>query len=84
MAYSRTCLSTKFGARGLAEYVLNEKKGILLFEDAESFIQAYGKVLYTKRREEIEKQGSLFVTSNYSVDSFRKAVDDVMSKLSYC
>ena len=81
MAYSRTCLSTKFGARGLAEDVVNEEKGILLFEDAESFIYAYNKVSDIKRREEIERQGKKFVLSSYSIDSFNKAVDDVVSKL---
>lgn len=78
MAHSRTCLSTKFGARGLAEDVVNEEKGILLFDDAETFINAYERVLDSNQRDEIEEQGSHFVTSNYSVDSFDKAVDDVV------
>jgi len=81
MAYSRTCLSTKFGARGLADDVVKGEKGILLFEDAESFINVYNKVLDIKQREEIERQGKDFVISNYSIDSFNKAVDDVVSKL---
>lgn len=81
MAHSRTCLSTKFGARGLAEDVVNGEKGILLFEDAETFINAYEKVLDIKRREEIEKQGKSFVESGYSAESFNKAVDDIVSKL---
>lgn len=78
MAYSRPCISTPFGARGLAEDVINGEKGILLFEDAESFINAYERVLDSNRRDEIEEQGRHFVTSNYSVDSFDKAVDDVV------
>lgn len=78
MAYSRPCISTPFGARGLAEDVINGEKGILLFEDAESFINAYERVLDSNRRDVIEEQGRHFVTSNYSVDSFDKAVDDVV------
>jgi len=81
MAHSRACLSTKFGARGLAEDVIDGEKGILLFDNAESFISAYEKILNIKRREEFEKQGRLTITSNYSVDSFNKAVDDIISKL---
>ena len=81
MAHSRACLSTKFGARGLSKDVINEEKGILLFEDAESFINAYNKVLDVKRREKIERQGKNFIISSYSIDSFNKAVNDVMSKL---
>jgi len=80
MAHSRACLSTKFGARGLADDAVKGEKGILLFEDAESFINAYNKVVDIKRREEIEKQGKNFVISSYSIDSFNKAVDVVLSK----
>lgn len=80
MAYSRTCLSTKFGARGLADEVVKGEKGILLFEDAESFINVYNKVLDIKQREEIERQGKDFVISSYSIESFNKAVDVVLSK----
>ena len=81
MAYSRSCISTPFGARGLAEDVVNEEKGVLLFEDTESFINAYNKVLDIKQREEIERKGRDFVISNYSIDSFNKAVNDVVSML---
>lgn len=81
MVHSRTCLSTKFGARGLAEDVVNGEKGILLFEEAETFINAYEKTLDIKRREEIEKLGKSVVESSYSVESFNKAVDDIVSKL---
>lgn len=79
MAYSRPCISAPFGARGLARDVINGEKGILLFEDAKSFIHAYGIVLDIKRRDEMEKQGSHFITSNYSVNSFNKAVNAVVS-----
>lgn len=81
MSYSRTCLSTKFGARGLSDDVINGEKGILLFDDAETFIEAYEKALDIKRREEIEKLGKSVVESSYSVESFNKAVDDIVSKL---
>lgn len=81
MAHSRVCFSTKFGARGLSKDVINEEKGILLFEDAGSFINAYNKIMDVKRREEIERQGKNFIISSYSIDSFNKAVNDVMSKL---
>lgn len=80
MAYSRTCLSTKFGARGLTENVIKGEKGILLFEDAESFINAYKKVRDVNWREKMEQQGNRVVESIYSIDSFNKAVDDIMSK----
>ena len=80
MAYSRTCLSTRFGARGLSEDAVIGEKGVLLFEDAESFINEYKKVLDVNRREEIEQQGKRLTESIYSVESFNKAVDDIVSK----
>lgn len=79
MAYSRTCLSTRFGARGLSEDAVIGENGILLFEDAESFINEYKKVLDVNRREEIEQQGKRLVESIYSVESFNKAVDNIVS-----
>ncbi len=81
MAYSRTCLSTKFGARGLSDDVINGEKGILLFEDAESFINDFKTILVANRREDIEQQGKRVVVSIYSVESFNKSVDDIVSKL---
>ena len=81
MAYSRTCLSTKFGARGLSDDVINGEKGILLFEDAESFINDFKTILVVNRREDIEQQGKRVVVSIYSVESFNKSVDDIVSKL---
>lgn len=80
MAYSRICLSTNFGARGLSEKVVNGEQGVLMFEGPESFIDVYSKVLDVKRREKIEQQGKKVVDSFYSVDDFNKAVDEIVSK----
>lgn len=81
MAFSRTCLSTEFGARGLSEDVIKKEKGILLFKDVETFIDAYKRILDTKHRSEIESQGRETIYSSYSVDSFNQAVDEVMKRV---
>lgn len=81
MAFSRTCLSTEFGARGLSEDVIKKEKGILLFKDVETFIEAYKRILDTKHRSEIESQGRETIYSSYSVDSFNQAVDEVMKRV---
>lgn len=81
MAYSRICLSTKFGARGLPENVVNEEKGIMLFENAASFINLYSIIIDDKRREKQEQQGKRVVDSLYSIDSFNKAVDEIVLKM---
>lgn len=41
MAFSRTCLSSEFGARGLPEHVITDKKGVIVYESADDFIGAY-------------------------------------------
>lgn len=81
MAFSRTCLSTEFGARGLSEDVIKKEKGILLFKDVETFIEAYKRILDTKYRSEIESQGRETIYLSYSVDSFNQAVDEVMKRV---
>ncbi len=81
MAYSRTCLSTEFGARGLSDDVIKDEKGILIFKDAASFIEAYKKIQNNSHREKIETQGRETISSSYSVDSFNRAVDVVMKKM---
>lgn len=80
MAYSRPCICTKFGARGLPQDVIEEKKGILVFEDSESFIEAYKLLQNESCRQKIEIQGSNVIKHNYSIDSFNKAVDEVLFK----
>ena len=78
MAYSRACLSTTFGARGLSNDIIENEKGVLLFDDAETFIDAYQKILDDKRRAEIESQGYNVIAKYYSADSFDMAVDNVV------
>ena len=81
MAYSRTCLSTEFGARGLSDDVIKDEKGILIFKDAATFIDAYKKILKASRREKIEAQGREVISLSYSVDSFNRAVNEVMKRV---
>lgn len=80
MAYSRPCISTKFGARGMPADVIEEKKGVLLFDNAESFVHAYEELLDESNRKMIENQGRKVISCYYSIDSFNKAVDEVLIK----
>jgi glycosyltransferase involved in cell wall biosynthesis len=81
MAFSRTCLSTEFGARGLSEDVIKEEKGIMIFKDAVSFIDAYKKIQDTSLRDIIEARGRETIMVSYSVDSFNGAVDEVIKRV---
>lgn len=78
MAYSRPCISTPFGARGISNDVIQDEKGILLFEGAESFIQAYEKLIDKSYCHRIETNGKAVLLSRYSVNAFNDATDKVV------
>lgn len=83
MAYSRPCLSTNFGARGLSDTIIDNEKGVLLFSNAESFVKAYEKLQDSNSRNSIETQGLDVISTHYSVESFNKAVDDIVLNASH-
>ena len=81
LAFSRTCLSSGFGARGLPEDVISEKKGVIVFESADDFIEAYEKVLNQEYRERKEEEGRKVIDRLYSKEVFHKTVDTLISSL---
>lgn len=83
MAYSRPCISTEFGARGLSDTIIDNEKGVLLFSNAESFVKAYEKLQDSNYRNSIETQGLDVISTHYSVESFNKAVDDIVLNASH-
>ena len=82
MAFSRICLSSKFGVRGLPESVINERKGVLIFDTADSFIDAYEAVLDKDYRERQESLGREMITKYYSIESFYSAIDELINSVS--
>lgn len=82
MAFSRTCLSSEFGARGLPEDVKNDKKGVIVYESADDFIGAYEQILNRDYRERKEKQGREVINRQYSKEVFDEAVDLLIASLS--
>lgn len=81
MAYSRPCISTIFGARGQSDNVIEQEKGMLVFDDAMSFIKAFEKVQCPNRRKKIESLGRDVILHQYTADSYKKAVDRVLLKM---
>lgn len=77
LSFSRVCLSTKFGARGLAE-AIDGQKGLLIFNNSEEFVAQFEKILDANERQKIEQNGSAYIRINYSTDSFDKSVDKVL------
>lgn len=83
MAFSRTCLSSEFGARGLPEDVKSDKKGVMVFETTDGFIEAYETILNREYRERKEAQGREVIDRLFSKEIFHKSVDKLISSLGY-
>ncbi len=81
MAFSRTCLSSEFGARGLPEDVISDKKGVIIYKSADDFIESYETILNRDYRERIEKLGSEVINQHYSKEAFHKSIDKLISSL---
>lgn len=81
MSYSRACLSTEFGTRGLPEELIAHERGVLVFNDPDSFIKVYEKILDSNQRQNIETQGKNAILRNYSVSNFNNAIDIVIQKV---
>ena len=81
MAYSRVCLTTPFGVRGIMADDVVPSNGLCTFENSSEFIFAYCRLLDEKRREEMEYGAFLYCDSHYSIDLFVQAVDVVLKSL---
>lgn len=80
LSYSRTCLSTSFGLRGLPESILDGKHGLIAFNNADDLIQAYKSLHEKERMRNYEHEGLLYYKANHSKILFEKAVDQLLNK----
>lgn len=70
LAYSRICLTTPFGTRGLYEDAMQEK-GVFVYNNAEELSELIENiVLNSDRRTDIENSSRRYIVSNYSENSF--------------
>ena len=82
MAYSRICLSTKFGVRGISEVDEKLPSGILLFQTASDFIGQFEKLLNEDWRQSAESEMSQYFLRHYSKTQFMEGVDQCIKQLS--
>ena len=78
LAYSRACLSTKFGVRGINENDVTMQNGLLLFDNAESFISAYESIVADKKRTIEEGAFKFIYQGDFSYQCFKDAVVDLI------
>lgn len=81
MAFSRMCITTVFGARGLTKNVIDEEKGIVVFHDDVSFINCFEKIQNEAYRKEKEKLGREVIQDFYTRSNFEKATDVVLKNI---
>ena len=80
ISFSRVCLSTRFGVRGFHDLAIEGTKGLMIFDDANSFIQNFEKIQNLEVCNKMELQGKEFILQHYSKLYFDKAVDNVLSR----
>ena len=82
LAYSRICLSSEFGARGIPEADIESGNcGIFVYRDAEEFLSLLGHVIHdVKWREQEEKKARDYVTNRYSKERFFEQVKALIGK----
>lgn len=78
MAYSRVCLTTPFGVRGLTPEDITPANGLCVFNDALDFTKAYKKLLQEKVRLEMEARGCNYIKTHFTTEAFNSAVNDVL------
>ena len=82
MAYSRVCISTEFGARGIPfSDIASGNIGLFVFRSANDFIELLGRVRSDlKWRELQEKEGREYVSAHYSKDKFFRQVHGLIGQ----
>ena len=80
MAYSRVCISTEFGARGIDyDDISNKRTNILIYQDRESFIQALASIKEDEVfRKTQERLGREYYLRHFSYENFVNQVKSVV------
>lgn len=78
IAFSRICLATPFGARGLESDIKVKETGIFVFEGKDEFLQLFRKIIQERKENNFEQKARKFYEENFSFSVFK---DIVSSKL---
>ena len=82
LAYSRICLSTRFGARGLD---LTSDLCVYVYTDFSEFSKLFQEmVLNKKNRTKVEKYGLPFIMQQHSIDNFYTDVKKLLDYQNMC
>ncbi len=79
LSYSRTCLSSAFGARGIHEHAEEGRSGLHIYSSANSFIEIFLSLQDKELRQIQENYSRDHINKYYSLDSFEKGVKEVIN-----
>ena len=81
LAYSRLCLSTEFGARGIpSDDLASARCGVFIYRDASEFLSLIDRVVNDAAwRESHERLAREYVASRYTREHFAEQVQAVLS-----
>lgn len=80
LSFSRICLCSPFGARGLENH--DEKVGVHIYHSADDFIMLFEKhVLNKDLREAEELNAKKYINENYSMSSFEKIIINTINSV---
>ncbi|MCQ2326583.1 MAG: glycosyltransferase family 4 protein [Bacteroidales bacterium] len=81
-AYSRVCISSPFGARGLEKYFDSKDIGLFIYNDSSTFIKILEEEIFDKAKRQInETNAKNFVDKNYSYEKFKESVKNVLGTI---
>lgn len=80
MAFSRICLTTEFGARGLTDAVADADSSLVVYHSAEEFIDGMNMVLVDVERAKRERHGREYVQKHCMESVFFKTIEETIEK----
>lgn len=85
VAYSRVCLSTQFGVRGLSAADLDEgRAGVIVYDGVDAFLRALDCVLCERDRTKLEIAARAYYKNHFSADGFRRECADAFHDCDTC
>ena len=82
LAFSRVCLATPFGARGVEPSTANQQTGLFVYSDATQFVDLLQhQVMNAEHREKNEKAANQYVLQNNSYEAFAKTVAETIKSV---
>lgn len=78
LAFSRECLATPFGSRGLHKHAKESKGCLHIYNTANDFVELFKSILDSEIRHNQEKYSCDFINRCYSVENFEQCVKTVI------